>query len=161
MLSNNIKLCLKPASIRSFLRSCHSSNVTKKKICIVGAGPAGFYAARYIVKHLDQSYVDIIEKLPVPYGLVRFGVAPDHPEVKNVINTFRQTGENSRVKFYGNVTLGRDVTLKELQQNYHAVLLVNIFVVSLIFDLTMIPHYRRTVLTRTNASVWKMKTFQM
>lgn len=125
MLNNSVKSCLRPPPIKNFFRLCHSSNIRepKKKICIVGAGPAGFYAARYLVKHLEHSYVDIIEKLPVPYGLVRFGVAPDHPEVKNVINTFRQTGENSRVKFYGNVTLGKDVTLKELQENYHAVLL--------------------------------------
>lgn len=123
MLNKSLQSYLKPSSIKNLLRFCHSSVATKKKICIVGAGPAGFYAARYLVKHLEHTYIDIIEKLPVPYGLVRFGVAPDHPEVKNVINTFRQTGENSRVKFYGNVTLGRDVTLKELQEKYHAVLL--------------------------------------
>ncbi|CAM6031930.1 unnamed protein product, partial [Sphagnum compactum] len=85
--------------------------------------PAGFYAAQYILKHLQGSHVDLIEKLPVPYGLVRFGVAPDHPEVKNVINTFRKTAENPCLKFYGNISLGTDVTLKELQENYHAVLL--------------------------------------
>lgn len=68
--------------------------------------------------------VDILEKLPVPYGLVRFGVAPDHPEVKNVIHTFEKTASNPRFQFIGNVNVGKDVTIKELQEIYHAVLLV-------------------------------------
>ncbi|XP_034478842.1 NADPH:adrenodoxin oxidoreductase, mitochondrial [Drosophila innubila] len=94
-----------------------------KRICIVGAGPAGFYAAQYLLKQLSDCAVDIVEKLPVPFGLVRFGVAPDHPEVKNVINTFTKTAENPRLRFFGNVTLGTDVTLQELRERYHAVLL--------------------------------------
>ncbi|XP_030257065.1 NADPH:adrenodoxin oxidoreductase, mitochondrial isoform X2 [Sparus aurata] len=67
--------------------------------------------------------VDIYERLPVPFGLVRFGVAPDHPEVKNVINTFTLTARNSRCSFYGNVNVGKDVSIEELQQAYHAVVL--------------------------------------
>ncbi|MBN3306310.1 ADRO protein, partial [Amia calva] len=67
--------------------------------------------------------VDIYEKLPVPFGLVRFGVAPDHPEVKNVINTFTQTAHQERCSFYGNVSVGCDVTVEELQRAYHAVVL--------------------------------------
>ncbi|XP_023302728.2 NADPH:adrenodoxin oxidoreductase, mitochondrial [Lucilia cuprina] len=100
-----------------------TSGSTGPRICIVGAGPAGFYAAQYILKTLQDSKVDVIEKLPVPFGLVRFGVAPDHPEVKNVINTFTKTADNSRFNFYGNVTLGKDVSLQQLRDNYHAVLL--------------------------------------
>lgn len=69
--------------------------------------------------------VDIVERLPVPYGLVRFGVAPDHPEVKNVINTFHKIAKNSRVQFHGNINVGHDVTLDQLKENYHAILLVN------------------------------------
>lgn len=68
--------------------------------------------------------VDILERLPVPYGLVRYGVAPDHPEVKNVINTFHKTAKNSRVQFLGNINVGRDVSVKELKENYHAIILV-------------------------------------
>ncbi|KAI3365430.1 hypothetical protein L3Q82_010515 [Scortum barcoo] len=67
--------------------------------------------------------VDIYERLPVPFGLVRFGVAPDHPEVKNVINTFTQTAKHSRCSFYGNVNVGKDVSIEELQQAYHAIIL--------------------------------------
>ncbi|XP_035907153.1 NADPH:adrenodoxin oxidoreductase, mitochondrial [Anopheles stephensi] len=99
------------------------SSTVRPRICIVGAGPAGFYAAQYILKHLDSSDIDIVEKLPVPFGLVRFGVAPDHPEVKNVINTFTKTAENPRVRFLGNLSLGKDFTLEELRERYHAVLL--------------------------------------
>lgn len=68
--------------------------------------------------------IDIIERLPVPFGLVRFGVAPDHPEVKNVINTFTKTAQSPNVRFVGNVTLGTDVELKDLTEVYNAVLLV-------------------------------------
>nr|XP_033817596.1 NADPH:adrenodoxin oxidoreductase, mitochondrial isoform X2 [Geotrypetes seraphini] len=74
-------------------------------------------------QHHKQVQVDIYEKLPVPFGLVRFGVAPDHPEVKNVINSFTQTARSGRCAFYGNITVGKDVTLEELQRAYHAVVL--------------------------------------
>ncbi|XP_043941111.1 NADPH:adrenodoxin oxidoreductase, mitochondrial [Protopterus annectens] len=92
-------------------------------ICIVGSGPAGFYTAQHLLKHHKSVQVDIFEKLPVPFGLVRFGVAPDHPEVKNVINTFTQSAQHDRCSFYGNVTVGKDVTVEELRQAYHAVVL--------------------------------------
>uniref|UniRef100_A0A8C5R4K4 NADPH:adrenodoxin oxidoreductase, mitochondrial n=1 Tax=Leptobrachium leishanense TaxID=445787 RepID=A0A8C5R4K4_9ANUR len=95
------------------------------KICVVGSGPAGFYTAQYLLKHHTEVLVDIYEKLPVPFGLVRFGVAPDHPEVKNVINTFTQTARSERCGFFGNVTVGKDVTVEELQAAYHAVVLLN------------------------------------
>ncbi|XP_034264598.1 NADPH:adrenodoxin oxidoreductase, mitochondrial [Pantherophis guttatus] len=95
----------------------------RPRICIVGSGPAGFYTAQHLLKHHKQTQVDIYEKLPVPFGLVRFGVAPDHPEVKNVINTFIQTAHSDRCSFSGNVTVGKDVTVEELQAAYHAVVL--------------------------------------
>ncbi|XP_014616511.1 PREDICTED: NADPH:adrenodoxin oxidoreductase, mitochondrial isoform X1 [Polistes canadensis] len=93
------------------------------KVCVVGAGPAGFYAAQQLVKTSKDIRVDILERLPVPFGLVRFGVAPDHPEVKNVINTFHKTAMNPRIQFIGNVNVGKDVTVDQLQELYHAVLL--------------------------------------
>ncbi|XP_056405715.1 NADPH:adrenodoxin oxidoreductase, mitochondrial [Hyla sarda] len=100
-----------------------SSKSQAPQICIVGSGPAGFYTAQHLLKHNKHAVVDIYEKLPVPFGLVRFGVAPDHPEVKNVINTFTQTAHSDRCNFLGNVTVGRDVTVEELQEAYHAVVL--------------------------------------
>ncbi|CAH2013645.1 unnamed protein product [Acanthoscelides obtectus] len=93
------------------------------KICIVGAGPAGFYAAQHLLKKIQDVQVDMYERLPVPFGLVRFGVAPDHPEVKNVINTFTKTAENPKLRFLGNMTLGADVSLEVLKKAYHIVLL--------------------------------------
>lgn len=62
--------------------------------------------------------------MPVPFGLVRYGVAPDHPEVKNVINTFSKTASNENVRFIGNVTLGQHISLAQLKNAYHAVVLV-------------------------------------
>lgn len=76
--------------------------------------------------------VDILEKLPVPFGLVRFGVAPDHPEVKNVINTFNKTANNPRVQFLGNVNVGTDITVDQLRDFYDAVLLVHIYTICII-----------------------------
>ncbi|XP_042363904.1 NADPH:adrenodoxin oxidoreductase, mitochondrial [Plectropomus leopardus] len=93
------------------------------KVCIVGSGPAGFYSAQHLIKARPDVEVDIYERLPVPFGLVRFGVAPDHPEVKNVINTFTQTAKHSRCSFYGNVNVGKDVSVEELKQAYHAIVL--------------------------------------
>uniref|UniRef100_S4R8W6 NADPH:adrenodoxin oxidoreductase, mitochondrial n=1 Tax=Petromyzon marinus TaxID=7757 RepID=S4R8W6_PETMA len=75
------------------------------------------------VQHQQAVRVDMFERLPVPFGLVRFGVAPDHPEVKNVINTFTQTARSERFRFLGNVTVGRDVSVEELRHAYHAIVL--------------------------------------
>ncbi|XP_023226420.1 NADPH:adrenodoxin oxidoreductase, mitochondrial-like isoform X1 [Centruroides sculpturatus] len=96
--------------------------VKQLKVCIVGSGPAGFYTAQQILKH-PLAVVDLYEKLPVPFGLVRFGVAPDHPEVKNVINTFTKTAANERFSFFGNVNVGKDITLSDLRSAYHAVIM--------------------------------------
>uniref|UniRef100_A0A8C5TTS1 NADPH:adrenodoxin oxidoreductase, mitochondrial n=1 Tax=Malurus cyaneus samueli TaxID=2593467 RepID=A0A8C5TTS1_9PASS len=112
--------CERPPSC---LRRWLSSAAPAPRVCVVGSGPAGFYTAQHILKHHGGALVDIYEKLPVPFGLVRFGVAPDHPEVKNVINTFTQTARSERCSYYGNVTVGRDVTVPELRQAYHAVVL--------------------------------------
>lgn len=90
---------------------------------MVGSGPAGFYTAQHLLKHHTHAHVDIYEKQLVPFGLVRFGVAPDHPEVKNVINTFTQTARSDRCAFQGNVVVGRDVSVPELREAYHAVVL--------------------------------------
>ncbi|KAI8512207.1 hypothetical protein Bbelb_088460 [Branchiostoma belcheri] len=101
---------------------CHAAT-PGPHVCIVGSGPAGFYTAQHILKNHKTARVDIYEKLPVPFGLVRFGVAPDHPEVKNVINTFTNTAANDRCSFLGNVTVGKDVTVAELRQAYDAVIM--------------------------------------
>ncbi|XP_026936386.1 NADPH:adrenodoxin oxidoreductase, mitochondrial isoform X3 [Sagmatias obliquidens] len=114
----------RPASAK--YRSFHQQFSTQEQtpqICVVGSGPAGFYTAQHLLKHHSQAHVDIYEKQLVPFGLVRFGVAPDHPEVKNVINTFTRTAHSDRCAFHGNVVVGRDVTVQELRDAYHAVVL--------------------------------------
>lgn len=94
------------------------------KVAIVGSGPAGFYTAQKLLKVANIN-VDIFERLPVPFGLIRYGVAPDHPEVKNVINSFTSTITNNkdRFNFYGNVNFGHDIILDDLIEAYHAVVL--------------------------------------
>ncbi|XP_073654280.1 NADPH:adrenodoxin oxidoreductase, mitochondrial isoform X7 [Tursiops truncatus] len=110
------------AKYRSF-RQQFSTQEQTPQICVVGSGPAGFYTAQHLLKHHSRAHVDIYEKQLVPFGLVRFGVAPDHPEVKNVINTFTRTAHSDRCAFHGNVVVGRDVTVQELRDAYHAVVL--------------------------------------
>ncbi|XP_071442271.1 NADPH:adrenodoxin oxidoreductase, mitochondrial [Hetaerina americana] len=100
-----------------------SSAAQKPKVCVVGSGPAGFYVSQQLIKAYPKIEVDLFERLPVPFGLVRFGVAPDHPEVKNVINTFTKTAKSGRLRFVGNVNLGTDIILSELREAYHAVVL--------------------------------------
>nr|XP_032823223.1 NADPH:adrenodoxin oxidoreductase, mitochondrial [Petromyzon marinus] len=108
---------------RRLMASSSAIHPADPHVCIVGSGPAGFYTAQHLLKHQQAVRVDMFERLPVPFGLVRFGVAPDHPEVKNVINTFTQTARSERFRFLGNVTVGRDVSVEELRHAYHAIVL--------------------------------------
>lgn len=92
-------------------------------VAIVGAGPAGFYAAGALSKHKDLPVaVDIFDRLPAPYGLVRYGVAPDHENIRNVIRVYRKTLGGDRVRFFGNVEFGKDVTRADLLAHYDRVL---------------------------------------
>src|SRR5687767_12827192 len=92
-------------------------------IAIIGSGPAGFYAAEAIVKARADAQVDIFDRLPTPYGLVRSGVAPDHQGTKNVWRVFQRTAQRPQVRFLGNVEMDRDVSLAELRSIYDAVIL--------------------------------------
>ncbi|CAA0836108.1 NADPH\\x3aadrenodoxin oxidoreductase-mitochondrial [Striga hermonthica] len=93
------------------------------RICVVGSGPAGFYTAEKLLKKHETAEVDIIDRLPTPFGLVRSGVAPDHPETKIVTNQFTRVAHNERCSFFGNVSLGSSITLAELRETYNAVVL--------------------------------------
>lgn len=93
------------------------------KVCIVGSGPAALYTAQYLLKSINNLTIDVFEKLPVPFGLVRYGVAPDHQDVKNVINSFTETLKNKQVNFFGNVSIGTDVKISELLGAYNSVVL--------------------------------------
>src|SRR5512141_2713983 len=92
------------------------------RIAIVGSGPAGFYAAEALLKHTDTVVdVDMFDRLPTPYGLVRGGVAPDHQKIKTVTRVFASTAARPTFRFLGNVQLGRDVTVEELRRHYHQI----------------------------------------
>ncbi len=98
--------------------------MTKLRLAIVGAGPAGIYAADILLKaekHFDVS-IDLFEQLPAPYGLVRYGVAPDHPRIKGIINALRDVLDSGQIRLFGNVYYGRDITLADLKKHYNAVI---------------------------------------
>jgi ferredoxin/flavodoxin---NADP+ reductase len=92
------------------------------KIAVVGSGPAGFYAADALLRAAPPCAVDLFERLPVPFGLVRYGVAPDHQGIKRVQVAFERTAALPGFRFFGNVEVGRDVSVEELRKGYHAVL---------------------------------------
>ena len=92
-------------------------------VAVVGAGPAGIYAADTLVKSGVDVAVDVFEKLPAPYGLVRYGVAPDHPRIKLIIEALYRILAGGEVRLIGNVEIGRDITLDRLKSHYDAVIL--------------------------------------
>ncbi|MBX3593981.1 FAD-dependent oxidoreductase [Sphingomonas sp.] len=95
-----------------------------RHIAVIGSGPAGYYTAEACQKQFgDAVRVDIIDRLPVPFGLIRTGVAPDHQSIKNVSRRYEAVALTDNVRFVGNVTVGKDVTIAELMQLYDAVVL--------------------------------------
>nr|WP_315457173.1 FAD-dependent oxidoreductase [uncultured Sphingorhabdus sp.] len=95
-----------------------------RHIAIIGSGPAGYYTAEAAQKKFgDDVRIDIIDRLPVPFGLIRFGVAPDHQSIKAVAGRYEKVALSDNVRFVGNVTVGKDVTIDELQSHYDAVVL--------------------------------------
>jgi ferredoxin--NADP+ reductase len=93
---------------------------TKQRVAVVGAGPSGFYACASLLK--EGFEVDLYDLLPTPFGLVRAGVAPDHPKIKAVIKKYEQTAQHDDFRFFGGVKLGEDIGRAELRARYHAVL---------------------------------------
>ena len=95
-----------------------------RHIAIIGSGPAGYYSAEAAQKKFGEDVaVDIIDRLPVPFGLIRTGVAPDHQSIKAVSRRYEKTNLGDSVRFVGNVTVGEDVSVAELQELYDAVVL--------------------------------------
>ena len=94
------------------------------RLAIVGAGPAGIYAADILLReaHGTDVSIDLFEQLPAPYGLVRYGVAPDHPRIKGIVNALRDVLDRGVVRLFGNVRFGEDITLDDLKKHYNAVL---------------------------------------
>jgi ferredoxin--NADP+ reductase len=92
------------------------------RVAVVGSGPAGFYAAGHLLKESNGAIeVDMLERLPTPWGLVRSGVAPDHPNIKAVSRVYEKTAAHPRFRYFGNVTFGEDVSREDLVEHYHAI----------------------------------------
>jgi len=92
-------------------------------VAIIGSGPAGFYTAAALIDQGGDVRIDIIERLPTPFGLIRGGVAADHQTTKKIANKYEQTALKEQVRYYGNVDVGRDISLDDLRQRYDAVVL--------------------------------------
>ena len=93
------------------------------RVAIVGSGPSGFYTAEALAKSDADCEIDLIERLPAPHGLIRYGVAPDHQTTKNVARNFDKTAARDEMRFYGNVDIGTDISLDDLRGMYDAVVL--------------------------------------
>jgi ferredoxin--NADP+ reductase len=92
------------------------------RIAVIGSGPAGFYAAGHLLKDTSGRFeVDMLERLPTPWGLVRSGVAPDHPKIKSVTRVYEKTAAHPRFRFFGNVSFGEHISREELLAHYHAI----------------------------------------
>lgn len=95
---------------------------TPLRVAIIGSGPSGFYAAEHLLKQEPNAEVDMYDRLPTPYGLVRGGVAPDHPKIKSVTKVYDKIADDARFRFFGNVDIGNQITHEELTAHYHAVI---------------------------------------
>src|SRR5262245_26921429 len=93
------------------------------RAAIIGGGPSGFYAAEALLRSGQSVDVDMFERLPVPYGLVRYGVAPDHPKLKHVTRVFDRIAAMLGFRFFGGVEIGERVSMAALRSCYHAVIL--------------------------------------
>ncbi|EEQ31566.1 FAD-dependent pyridine nucleotide-disulphide oxidoreductase [Microsporum canis CBS 113480] len=114
--------CLNRSTNRSHYGNVAPSSSRPFRVAVVGSGPAGFYAAYRLMSKVPEAIIDMYEQLPVPFGLVRYGVAPDHPEVKNCQDKFTEVATSPRFNFIGNVALGSDLSLSSLKPHYDAIL---------------------------------------
>ena len=89
---------------------------------IVGSGPSGMYAADALLKNFPNCKIDVFDKIPMPFGLIRYGVAPDHFKTKNTARQFLRTLELDQVRYLGNIEIGRDISVNELEEHYNAVI---------------------------------------
>ncbi len=92
------------------------------RVAVIGAGPAGIYASDILTSEYQNARVDLFDRLPAPYGLVRYGVAPDHPRIKEIIKALRRVLSRDEIRFLGNVHYGTDITLPDLRRHYDAVI---------------------------------------
>ncbi|KAA0885396.1 pyridine nucleotide-disulfide oxidoreductase [Corynebacterium sp. HMSC055G02] len=92
------------------------------RVAVIGSGPAGVYASDALMKSSTDVEVDLFEKMPAPFGLIRYGVAPDHPRIKGIIMALHRVMEKPELRLFSNVEFGKDITLDELKEHYDAVI---------------------------------------
>lgn len=107
----------------SFMTSSTPNSADRKlKVAVIGAGPAGIYASDILVKNTDGNVeIDLIEQMPAPFGLIRYGVAPDHPRIKGIVTSLHRVLDTRQIRLLGNVHIGRDLTIDDLRNHYDAV----------------------------------------
>ncbi|WP_138275887.1 FAD-dependent oxidoreductase [Rhodoluna limnophila] len=103
------------------------------RVAIIGAGPAGIYAGNILASKYPDVNIDLFDSLPAPYGLIRYGVAPDHPRIKGIVNSLHEMLDSGVIRFFGNVEFGKDLKLEDIRKHYHAV----IFATGAIKDATL------------------------
>jgi NADPH-dependent glutamate synthase beta subunit-like oxidoreductase len=106
-----------------YIRAESEGGTMTINVAVIGAGPSGFYAVDALLKSGEDVRVDIIERLPTPYGLIRGGVAPDHQTTKKVSRVYEKIAQSQGVGYFGNVEVGSDVTMEELKEMYDAIVL--------------------------------------
>ncbi len=92
------------------------------RVAIFGAGPAGIYAGNILASSYENVSIDLFDSLPAPYGLIRYGVAPDHPRIKGIVNSLHEMLDSGKIRFFGNVEFGKDLKLEDVKRHYHAVI---------------------------------------
>ncbi|ANE04925.1 FAD-dependent oxidoreductase [Corynebacterium crudilactis] len=91
------------------------------RVAVVGAGPAGIYASDLLMKSDTEVQIDLFERMPAPFGLIRYGVAPDHPRIKGIVKSLHNVLDKEQLRFLGNIEIGKDVTVEELREFYDAI----------------------------------------
>ncbi len=97
-------------------------NSTPLRVAVIGAGPAGIYASDLLIRNEEREvYVDLFEQMPAPFGLIRYGVAPDHPRIKGIVKSLHKVLDKPRLRLLGNIEIGKDIQVEELREYYDAV----------------------------------------
>ena len=98
------------------------SDTRPLRVAVIGSGPAGIYASDALMKSGKDVSIDLYEKMAAPFGLIRYGVAPDHPRIKGIIKALHKVMDKPQIRLLGNVNVGEDITLEDLKNHYDAVI---------------------------------------
>lgn len=94
------------------------------RVAVIGAGPAGIYASDLLIRNEDLDIsVDLFEQMPAPFGLIRYGVAPDHPRIKGIVKSLHNVLDKPHLRLLGNIEVGKDITIDELRDYYDAIVI--------------------------------------